>query len=934
MKISAFLLLFFSLGLFSQELPPIQNYAPSDYDAENQNWDISQSKDKVIYIANSKGLLEFNGAKWTIFPSPNETIMRSVKVVGDKIYTGSYMEFGYWKKDDFGIMQYTSLSQKIKNKLIQDEEFWNILDMDKWIIFQSIKRIYIYNLKDHSVNIIDSDTSLPRMFNLDQDIYFQKQNKGIYKIENGRDVLVYDAEPFKIDEVVNIFQRKDDLLVLTRRNGFYQVHKESFDPWAIAADTLLSKVSVYSSLQLKDKSFALGTISHGLIHLDKNGNLISHVDQVKGLRNNTVLSLFEDFDNNIWLGLDNGISYINLKSPFKVFHDSKGIVGSVYASAVIGDNLYLGTNQGLFYKPLKGNTDFELVKGTQGQVWSLNIIEGILFCGHHTGTYIIEGSRIRKIANIQGTWKTARLNDNPNLLLQGNYDGLYILENLNNTWQVRNKIKGFDHSSRYFEVLGKNIFVNHEYKGVFKIKTDDAFLEAKKVSVDTLIKGSNSGIVKYKGNLFYSYGKGILKYDDVSEQFVKDSILSRVYKTKEYVSGKMTVAGKNDYLWVFTKSDIGFISEGKLANVPIVNYIPLTENIRNGIVGYESVTELKEEGKYLFGTSSGYITTDIDNFHETEFNVKISSVRKAGKNTNTVGKSLFDKKLKGSFKSNENNLEISFYTAEFKKYLRPRYQFQLLGIYDNWSSWSEVSSTSFENLPPGKYTFKVRARIGDRISTNMATYAFEIARPWYLSNILLGLYLFCAILGSILIHNSYRRHYHKRQEKLILKNKREMDLAKAQNEKEIIKIKNEQLKKDFKGKSNELAASTMSIIKKNELLSKVKEQLLANVEDKNSVKPIIHIIDKSLNQNDDWELFKEAFNNADRKFLKKLKKAHPNLSPNDIRLCAYLRLNLSSKEIAPLLNISARSVEIKRYRLRKKMGLTHDANLVNYILKL
>ncbi|MGB5237689.1 MAG: LuxR C-terminal-related transcriptional regulator, partial [Flavobacteriaceae bacterium] len=80
--------------------------------------------------------------------------------------------------------------------------------------------------------------------------------------------------------------------------------------------------------------------------------------------------------------------------------------------------------------------------------------------------------------------------------------------------------------------------------------------------------------------------------------------------------------------------------------------------------------------------------------------------------------------------------------------------------------------------------------------------------------------------------------------------------------------------------------------------------------------------------------FKEAFNNTDREFLKKLEKTHPNLSPNDIRLCAYLRLNLVTKEIAQLLNISPRSVEIKRYRLRKKMNLTHEENLVNYILKL
>ena len=934
MKIATPLLMLFSLGLFSQERPPIQNYATSDYKAESQNWSISQTQDNVIYVANNKGLLQFNGAKWTMFPSPNESIIRSVKVVGDKVYTGCYMEFGYWEKDDFGILQYTSLSEKLKTDLIQDEEFWNILDMDKWIVFQSLNRIYIYDLRSNSVNLIEAHTSVPKVFKLDQDIYFQRLGKGIFKIENGEDVLVYDASPFKEDEVINIFRRGVDLLILTRHNGFYLVRGPSINKWVITADPLLSRVSVYSGLQLRDNGFALGTISHGMIHLDRNGNILEHIDQLKGLRNNTVLSLFEDVDNNLWLGLDNGISYLNLKSPFKVYRDNKGVVGSVYAALVMDANLYLGTNQGLFYKPIDSETDFELIAGTQGQVWSLNAIDQTLFCSHHTGTFIIENNRAKRIAAVPGTWKIAPLNESPNLLLQGNYDGLYVLEKQEGQWRLRNKIKGFDHSSRYFEMLQGTIFVNHEYKGIFKVAVDSTYSQATKVTVNTALKGSNSGIVKYNGALLYAYKKGIFKYDNTREQFVRDSILSAIYSEDEYVSGKLVSDLENDYLWVFTNDNISYLSKGSLANTPIRRSIPLTEDVRNSIVGYESVAPLGDDQRYLFGTSSGYITAAIEDFHEPDFRVAIGSIRKAGKNTVKKEENLLSKQLEGNFQSHENNLEITFYAADYNKFVKPNYQFQLLGIYRNWSDWSENSTTSFENLPPGNYTFNVRAKIGDKVSDNVATYSFSIARPWYISNLLLVLYLFAAILGSILIHNSYRRYYHKRQRKLIEKNKREMELAKAQNEKEIIKIKNEQLKEEFRSKSNELAASTLSIIKKNELLSKVKEQLVSNVDDKDSVRSIITIIDKSLKQNDDWELFKEAFNNADRKFLRKLKKAHPNLSPNDIRLCAYLRLNLSSKEIAPLLSISARSVEIKRYRLRKKMDLSHDDNLVNYILKL
>ncbi len=724
------------------------------------------------------------------------------------------------------------------------------------------------------------------------------------------------------------------LLLLTRHNGIYRQKDQSLEKWRANSNSLLSAVSVYSGIQLRDKSFAIGTISKGLILLDQNGELLYHVDQIKGLRNNTVLSLFEDLDNNLWLGLDNGISYINLRSPFKVYRDNRGVAGSVYASEIFNNILYLGTNQGLFYKEINSDLNFKLIEATQGQVWSLKIIGNNLFCGHHKGTFLIEEDRARRIADVAGTWKIEELEGHPDLILQGSYDGLYILKKSGDSWQLRNKISGFDISSRYFESYDKEIFVNHEYKGLFKVKVDSTFSKAERVSLDTVLLGSNSGLVKYKEDLLFAYKKGVYKYDKASQQFIRDSIISQVYTEDDYVSGKMIVDTANKYLWLFSKTKISLISEGTLTNMPVIRSIPLAENVRSGVVGYESVSLLGKDDEYLIGTSTGFISVDIQKIKERDFTVDISSIRKAGKNDHNNSFDRLQIKTEGELKSDENNLEIEYHTAEFSKYLKPSYQFQLLGIYDDWSEWSEESIVRFENLPAGNYTFNVRARVGDDISSNIATYSFKISRPWYLSNGMIILYLIAMFIVSVAVHKAYKRHYHKRQEKLIEKNKREMALAKAQNEKEIIKIKNEQLKEDFKSKSNELAASTLSIIKKNELLDKVKDQLIASVEDKETIRPIINIIEKSLKQNDDWEMFKEAFDNADRKFLKNLNKAHPNLSPNDIKLCAYLRLNLSSKEIAPLLSISARSIEIKRYRLRKKMNLSRDENLVNYILTL
>lgn len=923
-----------SLTMDGQELPPVQNFAPSDYQAENQNWAISQSEDKLIYVANNKGLLAFNGSRWRLYPSPNETIMRSVRVVDNRIYTGCYMEFGYWEKDAKGKLHYTSLSQSIKSDLIEDEEFWTILKVDDYVLFQSLNRIYGYNLSDKTVVPIASDINIPKMFAIDEGIYFQKANQGIYRIENGEAKLVFDDSIVQQDEVVSVFRIDREILLLTRHNGFWRAKGENLERWRTKAEDLFTEISVYTGLKLNDGSYALGTISHGLIVLSEKGEVLYRIDELNGLRNNTVLSLFQDLDDNLWLGLDNGVSYANLDSPFWVYRDNRGIVGSVYAAVVKDNILYLGTNQGLFYKYLSDSNGFTFIEGTQGQVWSLKVIDETLFCGHHTGTYIIEKDRAKKIVDMPGTWKVGEINGNPDMLLQGNYSGLYVLYKTRGNWQLKNKIEGFNNSARFFEVFDQNIFVNHEYKGVFKIAVDESYGQVQRVSVDTTLIGANSGMVKYKDDLLYGYQQGVFEYDWDSGSFVKDTILSKAYDEDSYVSGRLIVDEAAGNLWVFTKPGIRYFTGGNLSKTPLINQVPLTEKDRNGIVGYEVVVGLPEKGYYLFGTSSGYITTDVNRSFERDFRVELDGVQRMAKTGNFQQSDIVNPYTKGEFDNEENHFEISYKVSEFNKFLKPQYQYQLEGMYPDWSPWSAKASTSFDNLPYGAYEFKVRAKLGDRLSSNIATYSFSIARPWYLSNMMLLVYFFAILLISLIIHNTYRLYYRKKQRKIQDANDKELEVLKLQNDKEIIRIKNEQLKTDFKNKSNELAASTMSIIKKNQLLSQVKDQLISAKDNTDSVKEIITIIDRSLKQNDDWELFKEAFNNADRDFLKKLEQTHPNLTPNDIRLCSYLRLNLSSKEMAELLNISPRSVEIKRYRLRKKLNLTHDENLVSYILRL
>ena len=913
----------------AQGLPPIANYSPLDYKGENQNWSIAQGSNNRIYIANNKGLLEFNGATWIINPSPNESIMRSVEVVGNRIYTGCFMEFGFWQRNNFGTLDYTSISQELNVALVEDEEFWNILALENLIVFQSLKRIYIYNTTNFSVTVIDSNSTISKMFKVDQTIYFQRKGQGVFKLDYGKPYLVFDDALFNNDEVINIFYQDQRLLILTQNEGFYSFKDGNLVKSDFTVNSLLEKFSIYDGIRLKDNRFVLGTIANGVIFLNPQGEFQYQLNQNNGLSNNTVLSLFEDVEQNIWLGLDKGISYINTNAPYTVFTDNLGILGSVYTAILFKENLYLGTNQGLFFKNINGSDAFKLMRGTQGQVWSLRLIDDTLFCGHNSGTFIIKESEAIKITNVQGTWDIAKMEKFPGLLLQGNYDGLYILEKSKNSWELRNKLEGFENSSRYFETYQNKIFVNHEYNGVFEMDVDSSFKVARNLKIDTTIKGANSGIIKYKNELLYAYKKGILKYIADTGVFVKDSLYSQVYTDENYESGKLILTDNENVLWFFTKHNITFVSRNQLTNDAKINIVPLKKESRSGILGYESITKLNKS-EYLIGTTSGYIIFDIDNLRIKDFEVFISQVTNR---THNGAESLQEKDVIGDFTSENNTISIAYFTPEYFKLMKPEYQIQLGGDRTTWSPWSDNYTTTFENLSYGMYTFKVRSRIGNMMSSNTATYSFSIAKPWYISNIMIALYVLGVLLFSLMMHTLYRRYYKRQREKLILKNKRELKFAKVESEREIMKIKNERLEVEFKSKSKELAASTMNIIKKNELFSNIKEEL-NKIGAKETLKPVIKIIDSNLNQNNEWELFQEAFDNADIGFLKRVKALHPKLSPNDLKLCAYLRLNLSSKDIAQILNISPRSVEIKRYRLRKKLKLQHEDNLVNYLLEI
>ncbi len=882
-----------------------------------------------MYFANNEGLLEYNGSDWNLYPTPNETIMRSVKVIGNRVYCGFYMDFGYWTRKPDGRLAYTSLTKKIRKQIKDDEQFWNIVQYDRWVMFQSLMQIFIYDTKTGTFTTISSDTGIHRVFTVNNTIFYQTFGSGLFEIENGKSRLVSNDAFLTQNKIVNLYAKDDGYLALTQHNGFFEFKNGVFTKWDIQAAPELSACTVYSGSQLSDQSFAIGTVSNGIYIISPQGTVRYHITQNKGLSNNTALSMFEDQDRNVWMGLDNGINCLNLQSPVHSYVDDTGFLGTVYSAVLYNGMLYIGTNQGLFAKQYNSNENFQFIHGTKGQVWSLYLYDNTLFCGHDFGTYIINGQTATCIAQGVGTWKFEPNPYNKNQLIQGTYTGLSVLEKTTSGWKFKNRIKGFDVSSRFFCIRKNNdVYISHEYKGIYRITLNKSLTNASAATIyKSPVKGRNVSLATFAGSVYFAGKDGIYRLNDRTRQFEKQAALSTIFNNDEYTSGKL-IPDSSGKLWLFTKNYINYFSAGRLNADLKRNIIPIPSSITNSMLGYENITQLTPN-VYLIGTTDGYYTLNINEISFKKYSTYITNISVNEQNRDPY---VINTTQEVTLSHNDNNITFSFTVPEYGKYINAEYSYMLEGVQDEWTPWSSRTAASFKNLSPGEYTFKVKAKTGDSLSVNTATYTFTISKPWYATNFALLVYCIIGLIGAYVINRSYKNHYQEQQEKLIEENNRLLEIKELEKEQELMRLKNEQLQQEFENKNRELAVSTMNLIKKNELLSAIKDDLKKSSDDTKNLKSVITTINKNINEDDTWDMFKEAFNNADKDFLKKIKASHPALTPNDLRLCAYLRLNLSSKEIAPLLNISVRSVEIKRYRLRKKMELPHELSLVEYIL--
>jgi DNA-binding CsgD family transcriptional regulator/ligand-binding sensor domain-containing protein len=953
--LSGLFLLGFSLFCFAQirpisrvGSPLIQSYQKQIYQGGNQNWAIDHASNGVIYIGNADGLLSFDGHYWQLHTLPNKSTVRSVAVdKQDRIFTGGFADFGYWEVEN-GRLLYQSISELLPKDQRPTDEIWRILIDGDRVLFQSFASLYLY--ENGKVFPITSGLAYLFAHAARNRIFVELIPSGLYELKGKQLTKLADRNQFGSGNIMSMLPFGDnEILLATAKSGLFILQKDGqIRPWQNQAHTPLQQAQLNNGIQLDSIHYAFGTILNGIFLLNKDGILVQHLNKQQGLQNNTVLSLDKDPQHNIWAGLDNGLDRIEFNSPFSFYTDYSGKIGTVYASIIFEGNIYLGTNQGLYFA--KWNPDgayqalqFNLVPGSQGQVWELNEWNGELLCGHNDGTFKVKGNQFVPISTITGGWITKTIPNHPNTLLQGTYTGLVKYDRSKGLWLMDKKLEGYQDPIQYLEhEQGLKLWAS-SYKGL-RLLTLDPTLD--KV-VDHVLFDKEKGalgqsplhVFNLHGTTVFTSDSGFMRYDRVTDRLLRYDELNNQLGSFAF-SNKVILAENQNY-WLIHKTRIAYVrfqKNGKL-EVDSTRFASLNGRMMKN---YESINHV-HAGLYLISLDNGFaIYQQQDPSNKSPILPKplIRSLHYM------VGKSIPQQWLWSEdllLPTQTSQLRIEF-AMPWHSASPVRFQYFVKGYSETWSDWSPLAFKELAGLSHGNYQFQVRARTAEGQLSDIAQLEFSIQTPWYLSWWAYVLYVLLVLALLWFARTWYRQKLITQQERIRreMAQKQEALLRKEaeENEQRLIVLKNQQLEKELESTSRELANSAMNIVYKNELLNKLHSEIkeLRDADGRRLSADHLHkinnIIDDAHNDERDWIVFENSFNEAHENFFKKLKSNHPDLVPNDLKLCAYLRMNMSSKEIASLLNITTRGVEIRRYRLRKKLGLNHQKNLVEFLLEL
>lgn len=939
---------------------PIVNYTRYDYGAGTQNWMFAQQDNGWIYVANNKGILEFDGERWRRY-SAHGCRVRSVGIAPDGIvHAGAISEYGEFGHDDNGLMKYESVMRKINSSNITGV-VRNILFIGNRVCYQD-DRFFVMQEGD-SLWVVNPQCAIYASALHQQRVHVATRD-GLCVLKGDKLVPLPGTEALARYKVVCMASCRDHLLIATQANGLYVYDSDGdMNRLHTPADNFICS-NLTQSMAVDGNRLAIGTIHDGIALIDISKGRYEKLSVENGLQNSTVLSLFFDREGNLWAGLDSGIDYIYLNSPVRHLYNKHARMGSGYTSCISSDKLYAGTNRGVVMMDLpdeiSGTEDEpKFIEGIYGQIWQLTPCNDLVFCASDNGIFVIDKTNMAQmVPGCRGVRQIVPVPGQSNVMIAGCYGpdrGLWIIENNGGRWQIRDKVAGFEVSCKSLmpdPTDPGTVWFANKGNGVMKIRlTPDlcAVESMRTFSKPLLDTRHDFKLLTIDDNVVITSHRSLWQYDAAADTLVPATTLTDLTRHDNGIYTFLMRDNRHN-LWYSDGQTLTIVPFDALRNkyepemrLTLLDGLMIT-NFEDVFVKGRHAVIASEIGFSLYNLDQGPYQRKLPGF---------AAVRRMYTTTPT------DSLILGNDKSLANevmpripyaNNSIRFECSALNlPRLKPTlYSYRLLrnGSPGPWSEFTQSSTKDYTNLSEGKYTLQVKAKV-DTTEDATASIDFCILPPWYRTwwGYALWALLTVAAITAVFL---YFRHD---KQKVVRQKEADMLLQEEafieENERkdfEIDKLKEENLKQEISRQQEAINRNLLNLIRKNEMMLNIKSDVLSIYRTidkpydestmpslKRKVLVLINKIKENMEHDDDLEKFADNFDTMHQGAITKLKKAFPQLTKKEILLCAYILMDLLSKEIAPLLNISVRGVEISRYRIRRKLDLPEGANLSEFL---
>lgn len=924
----------------------ITNYTRNDYKGGSQNWKVIQADNHWMYFGNKMGVLEFNGEDWKLYALKNRSDVRCVFKSKDKerIYLGGVNELGYMEANASGELKYHTISEGVLSGGISYGNVWGIYECDNIIYFCADHLILKYI--DSSLTPVYCPEKID-CSNLVNNTLYVGTTSGIYALAGESFYKVSGSNVLNNKKIRVITPFRDQILIATAFNGLFIFDGNSIYPFQTDADQFLKRNEIFS-LDINENNIAIGTVLKGVVLTDLGGKVVEYMNESHGLQNNTILSTLFDNDNNLWLGLDNGIAHVALNHPVTNLYSAPNFYGAGYTMAMFDDKLYLGTNRGLYSinwpVPLTENApELKLINELQGQVWSITREENELICCLDRGLFIIGRNGIRKLDIKSGVWSFRITSRDKNKAFISTYSGFYRLEKINGSWQNPVEIKGFRESIiNYEESESGDLFVKHNRSKTSKLTLNPSLTEV--ISIENYERDKHlpddAYIFKIQNRLRWVSPEGIFVLNDTGT-FVPDEELNSCF---QFSPGNTYISMCEDEgsIWALGSKLIGKynIKDNKL--ITTYHNIPLITNFERLFPLNDSMVIICDENGFALW-NSGY---------ESHMNRRgIMQILRAEitkpKDSVIYVNHFCDKRIIPQVHYSNNSIRFHFNLTKYPNEKDISFRYRLDS--ESWSDFTTSNSKEYGDLGIGKHTFTVKTVLTD--GTYLTdTFSFVILPPWYRTTWAYVVYILLLVILFFSLWYWDNLRLKRRKNQMETAKKKEMqeqeELFKKESEKKeqlIMELRNEHLELEIKHKSQELANFAINLVRKNEILNEIKNDLgkvsesIRTAENMNitalrrKILQVNNKIEDNILQDDTLKKFEEHFDLVHNNFMQRLSEKYPSLTLSERKMCAFIKMQLLTKEIAPLLNISIRGVETLRYRLRKKIGLNRDESLTSFL---